>query len=112
MPCLTLSIARCCALVSLLAASAFADLRARYTLPDGGQRRSFIIATDEAQARGALKHTRPLFLQGAASAEAARQAAARAAVAAGAGEKAELVMYEEGQPRNEWSRRILTSRIA
>lgn len=100
---------RAAAMAALISCNAHAALRDRYTLPDGGVRRPFVIATDEVQGRDAQKRTRSIALKGAGNAEAVRKAAAQAVAP---GEEPRLVLYEEGKPRDKYTRRVVTRRVA
>lgn len=87
-----------------------APLAERHVLPDGAGLRAFVVATDEISASDALRKARPVELPPLANAEAARQAAA--VHKARTGEDAEVVLYEEGRARSEFTRRIVTNRLA
>lgn len=72
--------------------------------------RTFLVATDEIEATGAQKIGRNVRLPRAANAEAVRQAAI--AHKAATGEDASVVLYEEGRARTEFTRRVVTNRVA
>jgi subtilisin-like proprotein convertase family protein/subtilisin family serine protease len=90
-------------MVSLLVAvpSGFADsLKATYSIVDGGQPRTFVVAGDEIHERRQMKRL-PL----AGSADQARGTAQRTP-------GADLILYEKGIARTAVTRRFLTKRIA
>ena len=87
-----------------------APLAERHVLPDGGGMRAFVVARDEISASDASQKGRQVKLPQLASAEAARQAAT--AHKKRTGEDAEVVLYEEGRARSEFTRRIVTNRLA
>ncbi len=90
--------------------AASAQLKEHYALPDGGHVRSFAVAHDEIHTADGNRRTRKQALAGVATAEEARLAAARHTLATG--EEADVVLYEDGVPHSEYTRRILTKKIA
>ncbi len=84
--------------------------RDRYALRFGGRERDFEVATDELEVHDAQHRARKVAVAGAANAEAARLAASRHTQTTG--EEADLVLYEAGGPRNEFTRRVLTKQLA
>ncbi len=95
---------------ALFSTIARAQVRERYTIEDGGRARAFVVAHDEIHIADSDRRARKQVLAGLATAEAARLAAERHAVMTG--EDAELVLYEDGTPRTDFTRRILTKNIA
>lgn len=90
--------------------SAFAEVRERYTIEDGGRARGFVVAHDEFHVEDGNRRARRQVVAGVATAEAVRLSAERHAVMTG--EEAELVLYPEGAARTEFTRRILTKKVA
>src|SRR4051812_32263410 len=90
--------------------TALAQMRERYIVPDGGQKRTFSVAHDELHITSAARIPRTQSLQGATTAEATRKAAEK--LAAATGEAASIVLYEDGVPRTKFTRRVVTPRIA
>jgi subtilisin-like proprotein convertase family protein len=79
---------------------------ARYRINDHGQTRTFVLATNEVQVAG---NRQPEAVTSAATAEAVRSHAEQLARARG--REVQLVLYPEGRPRDEFSRRILTRNV-
>jgi subtilisin-like proprotein convertase family protein len=94
-------------LVTVVGSVAFAAPldRDRYQLSDRGRSRLFEIAKDELHVARHVERIASL-----ANAEAVRQHAAARQRATG--NEYELVLYEVGQPRNEFTRRLLTKLVA
>src|SRR5882757_6585588 len=90
--------------------TAHAQMRERYVVPDGGQKRTFSVAHDELHITSAARLPRTQALKGATTAEATRKAAEK--LASTSGETASLVLYEDGVPRTQFTRRVVTPRIA
>ncbi len=80
-----------------------------YLISDRGQSRRFEVARDEVLVSTRARQRRIEKFAPLASAEAVRQYAADRQRATG--EEYQLVLYETGRPRNEFTRRILTKRI-
>lgn len=95
----------------LLAASSAtaAGLAATLLLPESGQMRSFEVALNEVSVRAPGSASRLSEVPALASAEAIRLHAEL--LAQTTGNEVELVLYEAGQPRHSFSRRILTRRV-
>lgn len=87
-----------------------AEARTRFEIHDGGRKRGFELALDEVADRSAARGDK-----GAKTTRKARNLGdlrqlAREAEAA-SGKKMDIVLYEEGKPRDESTRRILTRRV-
>lgn len=80
-----------------------------YTIHDGGLIRSFKIATDELFIRSRTR--RPEALRTAAAGAAEDMHRLAETLSRATGEEVELVLYEEGSPHNEYTRRVLTKRV-
>jgi len=85
-------------------------LRDRWELSERGRTRLFEIARDELHVLTPLGERRIERFAPLANAEAVRQRALARRQATG--DEYELVLYEAGQPRNEFTRRLLTKRVA
>ena len=97
--------------VVISSGAAAAELKQdRYQLSDHGQPRLFEIATDELHVVTRTGARRVEQFAPLASAEAVRQHADARRRATG--DEYELVLYEAGRPRNEFTRRLLTRRLA
>jgi subtilisin-like proprotein convertase family protein len=90
--------------------AAFAQMRERYVTQDAGSQRAFVVALDEFHSEDGDRKPRKQSVSAVATAEAMRAAVER--YARRTGEAAEVVLYEEGVPRTEFSRRVLTKQIA
>jgi subtilisin-like proprotein convertase family protein len=97
------------AVSSIFSSTALAQMRERYVVPDRGQNRAFVVAHDELHVVNKARTARTQALKGLATAEATRKAAEKLATA---GETPSLVLYEEGKPRDQYTRRLLTPQIA
>ncbi len=83
-----------------------AEIKGHCQIRDHGQLREFDVATDEVQSRFQRS---PQKISPLATAEAVRQHAKKLSVTSG--EEMEMVLYEKGAPRTEFSRRLLTKEI-
>jgi len=86
-----------------------ADLAATLLLPEGGQARPFEVALDEVSVRAPGSASRLAGVPALASAEAVRLHAEL--LGKNTGQEVELVLYEAGQPRHQFTRRILTRQV-
>lgn len=86
-----------------------ADLPATLLLPEGGQTKAFQVALDEISVRPPNTASRVAGVPSLASAEAIRLHAEL--LGKTSGNEVELVLYEAGQPRQQFTRRILTRQV-
>lgn len=86
-----------------------ADLAATLLLPEGGQTRPFEVALNEVSVRAPGSASRLSAVPALASAEAIRLHAQL--LTQTTGNEVELVLYEAGQPRHQFTRRILTRQV-
>ncbi|MCX7826477.1 MAG: S8 family serine peptidase, partial [Verrucomicrobiae bacterium] len=97
------------AVLTVIAAQAADRLKDTYQILSGGVLRQFDVATDE------LQRTRPtgeqwtMQIPAQPNAEAVRQHAEQ--LQATLGDQVELVLYEKGSPRNEFTRRVSTKKV-
>ncbi len=84
-------------------------LKERFLIHDCGEPRLFEIAKDEVQFIARTRQQRPQRILAQASAEHVRQFVK--GLPRNIGDEYRLVLYEVGQPRNEFTRRILTRQI-
>jgi subtilisin-like proprotein convertase family protein/endonuclease/exonuclease/phosphatase family metal-dependent hydrolase len=81
----------------------------RYAIRDAGAVRSFVVADDEVHVFTAARQHFVRKIPTMADTESVRQFAD--ALKRSTGEDVELVLYEEGRPRNAFTRRVLTKKI-
>jgi subtilisin-like proprotein convertase family protein len=100
----------CFVTATALSGASAQSIPERVRLNDSGQEREFIIATDELASTDAQGMVSILPIKRASTATAATsEARSRTKLT---GKETEIVLYEKDAPRNEFTRRILTKRIA
>ncbi|MBM3891535.1 MAG: hypothetical protein FJ388_20680, partial [Verrucomicrobia bacterium] len=97
------------AVLASLAAQAADTLKDSYPIREGGVSRQFDVATDEVVVFGAWREHEVMGIVAQPNAEAARQEAIQ--LQAATGQETEMVVYEQGVPQNEWTRRVVTKKV-
>lgn len=89
---------------------AAAETRSRFEIHDGGRKRGFELALDEVTEKSAAKGEKGAKTSRKGKNLGEMRQMAREAEA-GSGGKVDIVLYEEGKPRDESTRRVLTRRV-
>jgi subtilisin-like proprotein convertase family protein len=87
-----------------------AEARSRFEIHDGGRKRGFELALDEVTEKSAAKGEKGSKTSRKGKNLGEMRQMAREAEAASGG-KVDIVLYEEGKPRDEFTRRVLTRRV-
>ncbi|MFO1439328.1 MAG: S8 family serine peptidase [Verrucomicrobiaceae bacterium] len=87
-----------------------AETRSRFEIHDGGRKRGFELALDEVTEKSAAKGEKGAKTSRKGKNLGEMRQIAREAEAASGG-KVDIVLYEEGKPRDESTRRVLTRRV-
>ena len=87
-----------------------ADTRSRFEIHDGGRKRGFELALDEVTEKSAAKGEKGAKTSRKGKNLGEMRQMARETEAASGG-KVDIVLYEEGKPRDESTRRVLTRRV-